>query len=50
MASKNCNDSRIQNEENIVKVKSQQTTIDQLSQLTAIHKILCICNPEKHYQ
>lgn len=44
---KNCNDSRIQNEENIVKVKSQQTTIDQLSQLTAIHKILCICNPEK---
>lgn len=44
---KDCQDPRIKNEENIVEVKSHQITINQLSQLSAIHKILCICNPQE---
>ena len=44
---KDCQDPRIKNEENIVEVKSSQIDVDQLSQLSAIHKILCICNPQE---
>lgn len=40
-------DSRIQREENIVEALSTEGTIEDIAQLSTVHKILCICHPKQ---
>ncbi len=40
-------DSRIQREERIVKTISQEGTLQTISTLPTVHKILCICHPDQ---
>lgn len=44
---KNRQDKRVQREERIVETTSKVVNIDQMKQLTVVHKILCICNQEQ---
>lgn len=45
--SQNKSDARVINEENAVEAESKEGTINSFSENQVVHKILCMCNPEK---